>query len=401
MKVLAIILAGGKRTDLLPLVEQRCKAAVPIFGKYRIIDFTLSNLINSGIRHIDVMVQYKFDSLQKHIRDGWNFLSPVIGEYIDVYPPQQREGERWYLGTADAIYQNLYSIENTNPDHCMVIHGDHITQIDYRNLISHHIEKNADLTITAISQEPRYATLFGNLIVDEESGKLKKFYEKPKEIKGTRDKQGNVFINAGVYLFKTQKLIEELKKDAKDNDSQHNISKNIIPKMIKEKKKIYTYHYKGKNNAPYNWNFFLNLDYYYETNMNILNPNWDEIDLNNPNWPIRTYQSQNSPTHIIVSNDKEGEIINCSIGSGCEIAGTLKNCILGNNVIIEKNATVEDSILFNNVLIEKNAKVKNAILDKKVLIKENHSLGYNLESDKSNFHISENGIVVVGKGGVV
>ncbi len=397
MKILAIVLVGGKRTGLHPLVEQRCKAAVPVFGKYRIIDFTLSNLINSGIRQIHIAVQYMYDSLQKHIRDGWNFLSHVIGEYIDVYPPQQREGERWYQGTADAIYQNLFSIQSINPDYILVVHGDHITKIDYRNIIDHHIKNDADLTIATISQEPQYATLFGNIVVKKESGELLEFYEKPETPKGTIDKNGNVYINAGVYLFKKTSLINELKKDNEDSNSEHNISKNIIPNMLKNKKKIFTYHYKGENDEPYNWHFFLNLDHYYETNMKILDPNWKGINLYDEKWPFRTCQSQNPPTFIGLENDNDGEIVNCSIGSGAEILGTVKNSIIGNNVKIDKGAIVENSILFNDVRIEKGAKVKNSILDKEVIIRENQVLGYKLDIDKNTFHITDKGIVVVGK----
>lgn len=399
MKILAIVLVGGKRTELLPLVEQRCKAAVPVFGKYRIIDFTLSNLINSGIRQIHVMVQYMYDSLQKHIRDAWNFLSPVVGEYIDVYPPQQREGERWYQGTADAIYQNLFSIEAINPDHIMVVHGDHITKIDYRKIKEHHIEKDADLTIATIAQEPQYATRFGNIVVKEKSGALSEFYEKPETPKGTTDENGNVFINAGVYLFKTSSLIEELKKDSQNPDSEHNISKNIIPQML-GKKKVYTYHYE-EDSKLYNWHYFLTLDHYYETNMKILDPKWNGIDFDNKEWPFRTFQSQNAPTFVSTADNSAGELVNTSIGSGGEIFGTVKNSIIGNNVNIEKGAVVEDSILFNGVRVGKGAKIKKAVLDKDVVVQDLHTLGYNVDSDKNTFHTTEKGIVFIGKGKIV
>jgi glucose-1-phosphate adenylyltransferase len=396
--ILANVLVGGKRTELSPLVEQRCKAAVPVFGKYRIIDFTLSNLINSNIRKINVIVQYMYDSLQKHIRDGWNFLPHIIGEYIDVYPPQQREGERWYQGTADAIYQNLFSIETANPDYILIIHGDHVTTVDYNKIINHHMETDADLTMATIYIEPEWAGKFGNINVDEINGKLVDFFEKPGEPKGMTDKEGNVLINAGVYLFKTKTLIEELRKDNKNEKSEHNISKNIIPQMLKEKKKIMTYHYQTKEEKRYNWHFFLNLDHYYKTNMNILKPNY-KINPDSEEWPIRTVQHQNPPT--FVNNDIQGEIINCSIGSGGEIKGSVKNSILGNNVIIEKGAIVEDSIIFNNVTINKGAKIKKSILDKEVFVEENHTLGHNFESDKNTFHTTEEGIVVIGKGRII
>jgi len=341
-----------------------------------------------------------YDSLQKHIRDAWNFLSPVVGEYIDVYPPQQREGERWYQGTADAIYQNLFSIQDINPDHIMVVHGDHITKIDYRKIINHHIDKNADLTIATIGQEPKYATRFGNIVVKEKSGELSEFYEKPVSPKGTTDENGNIFINAGVYLFKAKSLIDELKKDSQKTDSEHNISKNIIPEML-GKKKVYTYHYEGEKSEAYNWHYFLSLDHYYETNMKVLNPKWKGIDLDDKNWPFRTFQSQNAPTFVSTAGNSQGELINTSIGSGGEIFGTVKNSIIGNNVIIEKGAIVEDSILFNNVKISKNAKIKNAVLDKDVIVEESHTLGYNIDSDKNTFHTTEKGIVFIGKGKIV
>lgn len=403
VKILAIVLVGGKRSELHTLVEQRCKAAVPVFSKYRIIDFTLSNLINSGIRKIHVMVQYMYDSLLKHIRDAWSFLSHELQEYIDVYPPQQREGERWYQGTADAIYQNLFSINTINPDHILILHGDHVSTVDYNKIINHHLEKDADLTLATISLEKEWAHKFGNIVVDEYNGELKEFYEKPEKPMGTQDSKGNTLINAGVYLFKTQSLIEELKKDSQNQESDHNISKNIIPQMINNNKKVYTYHYEGENKEPYNWHFFLNLDHYYETNMKILDPEYKDIgiDFDDKCWPIRTYQSQNAPSLVAIEDNNKNEIINSSIGSGAEIYGTVKNCIIGNNVIIEEGALIEDSILFNNVRVEKGAKIKKAIIDKKVIVKKDHSLGYNTESDKSTFHLTEKGIVVVGKGRVV
>ncbi len=396
--ILANILVGGKRTELLPLVEQRCKAAVPVFGKYRIIDFTLSNLINSQIRKINVMVQYMYDSLQKHIRDGWNFLPHILGEYIDVYPPQQREGERWYQGTADAIYQNLFSIESANPEHILIVHGDHITTVDYRKIINHHIDTNADLTMATIYIEPEWSGKFGNIKVKEENGPLIEFFEKPGEPAGKTDEDGNIMINAGVYVFKTDALIKELKKDNTNDKSEHNISKNIIPQMLKDKKKIMTYHYQTQEERLYNWHFFLNLDHYYQTNMNMLKHQW-KIDLDSEEWPIRTVQYQNPPT--FVNNDVQGDINNCSIGSGGEIKGTVKDSIIGNNVVIEKGAIVENSILFNGVIVKKGAKVKNSILDKYVLVEDNHTLGYNFESDKNTFHTTEKGIVVIGKGRII
>ncbi|MDH4129731.1 MAG: sugar phosphate nucleotidyltransferase, partial [Spirochaetota bacterium] len=344
MKVLAIILAGGKGTRLYPLVEKRCKPAVPFGGKYRIIDFTLSNCINSGIRQINVMVQYLSDSLQKHIRDGWNILSPALDEYIDVYPPQQRHSERWYQGTADAIFQNLFTIERVNPDYILVLAGDHIYKMDYREIINYHIKNHADLTIATIPTPIEESSGFGVIEIDS-NNRIIGFEEKPKSPKPIPNNPKMALASMGIYVFSREVLFHHLILDA-DSSSSHDFGKDIIPKMVSNNP-VYSFAHQYPDGKPRYWRDVGTLKSYYDSNMDLLNENC-EFELFHENWKFRTCQTQSSPNLVGIEANSSEFLINSIVTGGAYIRGKVKNCIMSPEVIIGKDAEVSNSILFNS-----------------------------------------------------
>lgn len=396
MKVLAIILAGGKGTRLYPLTTHRCKPAVPFGGKYRIIDFTLSNCINSGIRQINVMVQYLSDSLQKHIRDGWNILSPALGEYIDVYPPQQLTSNTWYQGTADAIFQNLYSIERVNPDFVLVLAGDHIYKMDYRQLIRYHIAKNADLTIATIPTPIEEAQHFGIMQVNNEY-KIIGFEEKPLNPIPLPNNKKMCLASMGIYIFSKEVLIHYLKLDA-STSSSHDFGKDIIPLMVKNNN-VYSFSHQDNSGNPLYWKDVGTLQSYYNANMELLKKE-SEFDLFSENWKFRTFQAQSTPDHLKIHSEKDF-FINNLITGGSVIQGSIKNSILSPGVIIEEDVQIEDSILLNSCHIKRGTRLKKVIIEKNVVISENIKIGYQLDQDKKHFFVTPEHITVIPKGSII
>ena len=389
MKVLAIILAGGKRKELMPLVEDRCKAAVPFLGKYRVIDFVLSNCLNSQIRQINVVIQHRFGSLLKHIRDGWNVYSTTIGEYIDVYPPQQRHGEHWYSGSADAVYQNMFSIENENPDYVLTLSGDHIYKMNYQDLIRFHIEKKAHLTIASVNIPINKAKDFGVMTVDKDY-LVTSFEEKPNQIMLKAD---NCMISMGLYVFSAQVLKDIFSKPNKEK-GYIEFGRDIIPELVSSKR-VYSYPFQNGNNANCYWNFLRNLKEYYNGNMDILNGKCG-INIFDTNWPFRTYQSQSIPTRILSSGNSNSLVVNSLISGGGLIEGKVVNSILGTNVTVEPNAEIRDSILFDNIHVKKGAKITKAIIDKGIEIPNDCELDYNSHKYWDEFTLADD-IIVLGK----
>ncbi len=391
MKVLAIILAGGKGTRLEPLVTERCKPAVPFGGKYRIIDFVLSNCLNSGIRCINVMVQYKSDSLQKHIRDGWSILSPSLGEYIDVYPPQQRRGEKWYAGTADAIFQNFFSIESEKPDIVLVLSGDHIYRMDYREMIEYHIEKQADLSIACLPVPKEDGSRFG-VMETEEDDRIVGFEEKPANPKTIPGRDSHCMASMGIYVFSLEVLKKELNLNAREDDS-HDFAKDIIPNMIPEYK-VFAFPFTDANNNTKYWKDVGTIGSYFQANLDLLNVD-SGIDLYDKNWKFRTFQAQASPSRIIAQGSTFGMVINSILGGSNTILGTVKNSIIGPNVFVDEEVEIKDSILFGDSRILNGAKIKRAIVDKHVTVPPNFQIGYNEAEDRKRFFITEDKIVVI------
>ena len=399
----AFVLAGGVGVRLHPLTKDRAKPAVPFGGKYRIIDFTLSNCVNSGIRRIFVLPQYKSHSLIEHTRDAWSILNPEMGEFVSHLSPQMRVGEDWYRGTADAVYQNLYHLEQLDADYVVVLSGDHIYKMDYSHFIKYHRAKKADLTIATVEADMSEASRFG-IIQAEIDGRVAGFQEKPKKPYPIPGKPGKVFVSMGVYIFKRDVLIDILNKDAKNNSS-HDFGKDIIP-MLYPGGKVFVHRFGvtgGGKDAGY-WRDIGTIDAYWQANMDLasISPMFNLYDRN---WPIRTYQGQYPPAKTVFANEESGragKALDSIICGGVIISGgKVVKSVLSPNVRINSYAEVSESILFHNVVVGMRARVKRAIIDKGVYIPAGMKIGYDLEKDRERFCVSDDGIVVIPKGEVL
>jgi glucose-1-phosphate adenylyltransferase len=400
-KVLTFIMAGGKGERLLPLTKDRTKPAVPFGGIYRIIDFTLSNCINSGMRKIYILTQYKSASLQRHIRLGWNFLPSELGQFIELLPAQQRVGDSWYLGTADAIYQNLYTLEMDRPDEVLILAGDHIYKMNYYSMIDVHREQNADLTVGVVQIDKSKSKHLGVVETDAQ-GRVTGFHEKPANPKTIPGKPDKIYGSMGIYVFNQTVLIQELLEDAKSSKSSHDFGKDIIPQMVKKGMKIVAYNFCNKDQDQEYWRDIGTIDAYYEANMELIQVN-PTFNLYDQEWLIRTFQEQYPPVKTVHSGDKEegrvGLVLDSIVSEGCVVSGgRVQRSILSPNVRINSFSEVYDSILMESVHVGRHAKIKRAIIDKDVSIPQGMVIGFNLEEDKKRFFVSESGIVVVAKG---
>ena len=401
--VFTVILAGGKGTRLEPLTRDRAKPAVLFGGLYRIVDFTLSNCLNSGLRRVVVLTQYKARSLDRHIRFGWGFLSRELGEYIEVLPPQQRVDEHWYKGTADALYQNIYSMEKEDPTYVLILSGDHIYKMDYGSMIRFHKERGADVTIGCIPVPLRDGRHFGNLTLDAEDY-ITEFVEKPAEPKPMPDDPRMCLASMGIYVFTARTMYERLCQDATRADSEHDLGKNVLPQMI-EKRRVVGYRFRDENRkaVPY-WRDVGTLDAYYQANMDLV-----EIDpvlnLYDRQWPIRTDQPQLPPPKFVFSDEgprghaRRGEALESMVCQGCIISGGhVRKSVLSPNVRVNSYAVVENSILFDGVDVGRYSRLRRAIIDKDVKIPPHTTIGYDLEHDRRRgFTITEQGVVVIAK----
>ena len=395
--VLTFIMAGGRGERLDPLTRDRAKPAVPFGGVYRIIDFTLSNCVNSGLRRIFVLIQYKSFSLQKHILSGWDVVSTQLGEFIDVIPAQQRLGSDWYKGTADAIYQNIYAINDINPDLVMILAGDHLYKMDYQKMIDAHMKAGADATVSCIQMPKAEAINFGVIEADK-AGFIHGFQEKPhapKTIPGQADK---IFASMGIYLFSKKVLVEELERDAVDVRSDHDFGKNIIPKMVAAKKKLLAYDFNQQSNY---WRDIGTRDAYYQANMDLVHPR-PPFNLYDKTWPLRTHYSHHPPIMMRMvqedGRDIPGTVIDSIIAPGCVIEGArVERSVVSSQVTVKKYANVQDSVIMEGVTIGEGAHIKNAIIDKQVLIPAGEKVGYDLELDRKRFAVTTSGIVIVAK----
>jgi glucose-1-phosphate adenylyltransferase len=402
-EVLTLILAGGKGTRLEPLTRDRAKPAVPFGGLYRIIDFTLSNCINSGLRRVLVLTQYKARSLDRHITAGWGFLSGQLGEYIDVLPPQQRIDENWYKGTADAIYQNVYSIEKADPKYVLILAGDHIYKMDYGQMIRTHMDRNADLTIGCITVPRKDGTQFGIMHVDKED-RVAGFLEKPRDPPALPDSPNECLVSMGIYVFTAKVMYDLLLEDAAKKDSDHDFGRNIIPNIL-QTKRVFAFRFRDQNRkaVPY-WRDVGTLDAYYQANMDLV-----EIDpvlnLYDKDWLIRTYQPQLPPPKFVFSDEgprdtaRRGEAHDSMVCQGCILSGGhVRRSILSPNVRVNSFAVVESSILLDGVDVGRHCRIRKAIVDKDVKIPQNTTIGYDLEHDRRRgFQVTEGGVVVIAK----
>ncbi len=396
--VLTLVLAGGRGTRLEPLTRDRAKPAVPFGGLYRIIDFTLSNCINSGLRRILVLTQYKARSLDRHLAAGWNFLSRQVNEYIEVLPPQQRIDEHWYKGTADAIYQNIYTIEQARPNHILILAGDHIYKMDYSDMIHSHLERNADLTIGCIPVPRDEGRRFGIMSVDDQE-RVCDFVEKPDEPPTMPDDPTTALASMGIYIFKADVLFEMLCQDATVPNSRHDFGTDIIPPMLPTQR-VYAFRFRDRNRAavPY-WRDVGTIDAYYQANMDLIAVE-PVLNLYDQDWPIRTYQPQLPPPKFVHSEqDRRGEAVMSMVCQGCIISGgRVSHSIISPNSRIHSYAQVEASLIFDGVEIGRHSRIRRAIVDKDVKIPQNTTIGYDLEYDRRRgFIVTEQGIVVIPK----
>ena len=398
-KVLVMILAGGQGERLYPLTKDRAKPAVPFGGIYRIIDFTLSNCINSGLRKICVLTQYKSYSLDRHLRIGWNIFNNELDEFIENIPPQKRISDMWYQGTADAVYQNIYVLEGEHPEKVLILAGDHIYKMDYRELIEFHETNNADLTVPCIEVPIKEASRFGVMSIDNEQ-QIVEFNEKPESPKPIQSNPEMALVSMGIYLFNTQVLVKRVIEDTK-RDTIHDFGKNVIPSMI-NKDRVFAFIFRDKNNkAVKYWRDIGTIDAYWEANMDLVQV--DPIfNLYDNNWPIRTYHEQLSPAKTVFTElfpgGRCGTVLDSLVSNGCIISGArVERSILSPNVRIDNYSEVIDSILMAGVRIGKNVKIRKAIIDKSVIVPDGKHIGYNLEADARQFVISEKGVIVAHK----
>lgn len=394
---LTIILAGGMGSRLSPLTDNRAKPAVPFGGKYRILDFTLSNCLHSGLRRVLVLTQYKSHSLQKHLRDGWSIFNPELGEYITAVPPQMRKGENWYEGTADAIYQNLWLLDRSEAKYVVVLSGDHIYRMDYEPMLAQHKKTGADLTIACMEVPIQEASAFGCVGIDSER-KIVAFEEKPERPPATPNDESQSLASMGIYIFSMDTLVESLELDANNDLSSHDFGKDIIPKLI-DKQSVYAYQFgdtQGRVSRDTYWRDVGTIDSFYQANMDLLEP-VPPIDLYQSNWPVRTYEHQYPPARTVSSDTgNEGIFINSIIANGVvNSGGSVHHSILSANVRINDGVTIADSILFDDVQVGENTQLQNCIVDKHVVIPPNTRIGFNPTVDAQRFHISESGVVVI------
>lgn len=394
-EVLTFVLAGGRGERLDPLTRDRTKPAVPFGGIYRIIDFTLSNCVNSGLRRVYVLTQYKSFSLQKHLLAGWDVVSNQLGEFIDIIPAQQRISADWYKGTADAIYQNLYAVYDSDPQLILILAGDHIYKMNYQEMIGYHKRKKADVTVACIPMPKENSGHFGVIEVDEDSH-VRGFQEKPRVPQTIPGKPGEIFASMGIYLFNRDVLINELESDAKTN-SDHDFGKNVIPQMLKNNRKIYVHNFVDEHNRPHYWRDIGTRDAYYQASMDLLKPEY-EFDLFDRSWPVRTFHEQYPPIKMMSAKSGTGAIIDSMVSGGCLIQGAhVERSVLSPNVKIYDGASVKNSILMEGVTVGEGTRIQNAIIDKEVNIPPHSEIGFDLKLDTKRFVLTTSGIVIVAK----
>jgi len=397
-KTLTMILAGGQGERLFPLTKERTKPSVPFGGKYRIIDFTLSNCLNSGLRKIYVITQYKSDSLSRHLYEAWNIFNPDLGEFIYSIPPQLKTSNNWYLGTANAIHQNMNLIEDESYENLLLLSGDHIYKMDYLKMIQYHKEKDADLTLSSIEVPSSTANRFGVIDIDD-TYRVKSFIEKPKVPPEIPDKPGLSFVNMGIYVFKSSVIKDVFQKMDKEKIPSYDFGKDVIPYMINNGYKVQAYRFVDENKKaePY-WVDVGTIDSYYAASMDLINviPHFNLYDFD---WPLRTRQLQFPPAKTIShEGERVGRAINSLITDGTIISGGLvERSILGYNVRVNSYSYITDSIIYDNCNIGRHARIRRTIIDKNVVVPEGMEIGFDAETDKKRFTVSETGIVVIPK----
>jgi glucose-1-phosphate adenylyltransferase len=398
VKVLAIVLAGGKGERLYPLTQNRAKPAVPFGGMYRLVDFVLSNLVNSGVHKVYVLTQYKSHSLLRHLQYGWVGTHPVNGFFILPVPAQMRVGESWYLGTANAVYQNIYLIEQLRPDLVLVFGADHVYFMDVGQMVQYHLERGAEITVATIPYPISECHRFGVVVVDE-MWRIKNFQEKvpdPSAIPGQPDVG---LVSMGNYIFDTDVLLEELARDAENPMSRHDFGGNILPGIVSSRY-LYAYDFyrneiPGSDTPNRYWRDVGTIESYYYANMDLKNP-LPSLNLYNPYWPLRSAKYQYPAAKVVVDMQGErGTVENTILGTGSVVSGAhVRDSVIGRQVFIGSGAYVEESVILGHARIEDGARVRRAIIDHGAVISAGEEVGYDVEKDQARYHVDNSGIVV-------
>ncbi len=396
----ALVLAGGRGSRLYELTDWRAKPALYFGGKYRIIDFPLSNCINSGIRRVGVLTQYKAHSLVRHLVRGWSHFKKELNEYVEILPASQRQSEEWYQGTADAIYQNLDIIHSEKPKYVMVLSGDHIYRMDYVTMLAEHVARGADMTVSCLEVPlEEAANAFGVMKVDEDN-RIIGFEEKPANPTPIPGQDKLTLASMGNYIFNTDFLFEQLTKDAENPNSSHDFGNDIIPNIIDEHK-VYAHPFRDpETDGRAYWRDVGTLDSFWEANMELVSPT-PALNLYDPDWPIWTYQVQLPPAKFIFDEDnRRGMAVDSTVSGGCIISGaTLRKSLLFSNVKVNSYSEIEQSVLLPDVVVGRNCKIRRAIIDRGCDIPKDTVIGYDTEADKARgFRVTDKGIVLVTRG---
>lgn len=397
----AIVLAGGRGSRLHQLTDWRSKPAVPFGGKFRIIDFTLSNCVNSGVRRVGVATQYKAQSLIRHLQLGWSFLDGRLGEFIEIMPAQQQVNEsQWYRGTADAVFQNLREIRHANPEYVLVLSGDHIYRMDYGRILASHVERSADLTVACIEVPIEDAKGFGVMAVDDEN-RIVNFEEKPASPRPMPGRSDVALASMGIYVFNARFLFEQLQRDADDPKSSHDFGKDVIPHCVKRYRSFaqsFSDSHVGDIDKPPYWRDVGTLDAYWEANMDLVQVT-PQLNLYDENWPIWTWQPQSPPAKFVFDDDsRRGAAIDSMVSGGCVVSGsTLRRTMLFSGVYIHSYSVIEDSIVLPNVRIGRNCILKKCIIDKQCVIPEGTQVGLDPVADRKRFHVTASGITLISR----
>ncbi len=392
---LALILAGGRGSRLKQLTEWRVKPAVPFGGKFRIIDFPLSNCINSGIRRIGVLTQYKAHSLIQHIQKGWGFLRGEFGEFVELLPAQQRIEASWYIGTANAVYQNLDIIRNHDPSYVLILAGDHVYKMDYGPMIAWHLEQKADMTVGCIEVPLERASAFGVMDVNED-GRISRFLEKPANPQPMPGRTNVALASMGIYVFNTQFLYEQLIRDADTPDSSHDFGKDIIPAAI-DQYRVVAYPFRDvQNKRLAYWRDVGTVDAFWQANMELIGLT-PELNLYDEEWPIWTYQEQLPPAKFVFDyDDRRGMALDSMVSGGCIISGaTVRHSLLFSNVRVEAGSTLQDAVVLPDVEIGQGCHLRRVVVDKGCHIKSGTVVGENLQEDRARFDVTPGGITLI------
>ncbi len=392
---IALILAGGRGSRLMNMTEWRAKPAVPFGGKFRIIDFPLSNCVNSGIRKIGVLTQYKADTLIRHIQQGWGFLRGEFGEYVDLLPAQQRHGEdSWYKGTADAVFQNIDILRRRKPEHILILAGDHIYKMDYAAMLADHVEKNADLTIGCLEVSLEDATAFGVIDIDD-NRRVRAFVEKPKNPPVMPGRTDTALASMGIYIFNAGFLFEQLLKDADMKGSSHDFGKDIIPSVI-DKYVVNAYPFLDLQGQQSYWRDVGTIDAYWAANMELIGVNPD-LNLYDKTWPIWTYQAQTPPAKFVFDNDeRRGFAVDSMVSGGCIVSGSqIRHSLLFSNVRVNSYTTLQDTIVLPEATIGRHCRITKAIIERDCIVPEGTVIGEDRADDEKRFYVSEGGVVLV------